>query len=88
MAGKNEKWELFRNFMYNELHVTKEDIHQWIRDACREQAELLVKQTFNTFDIKQMVKDAVLKNFSCGIKRQLVELLVEKINIEVKDESK
>jgi hypothetical protein len=31
MAGKNDKWSMFKNYMHNELGITKEDIREWIQ---------------------------------------------------------
>lgn len=39
MAGKNDKWLMFRNYMINELGITKEDIREWIQDAVRIEAK-------------------------------------------------
>jgi len=27
------KWLTFKNFMYNELKITKDDIHEWVKEA-------------------------------------------------------
>lgn len=46
MAGKNDKWLMFRNYMINELGITKEDIREWIEDAVRIEAKKLAAETF------------------------------------------
>lgn len=46
MAEKNEKWIMFRNFMYNDLGITKADIREWIDDAITEQVKLVLDDTF------------------------------------------
>jgi len=33
------KWLMFKNYMHNELGITKEDIRQWIQEAVQQQAE-------------------------------------------------
>lgn len=48
MAGKNDKWLMFRNYMINELGITKEDIREWIEDA--EIFEVLDKRNPNWSD--------------------------------------
>ena len=32
-SKKNSKYNLFLNYMHNELHITKEDIHEWTKEA-------------------------------------------------------
>jgi hypothetical protein len=46
MAGKNDKWLMFRNYMINELGITKEDIREWIQDAVRIEAKKMAEDTF------------------------------------------
>lgn len=33
MASKNDKWSLFKNYLHNELGITKEDIREWLEEA-------------------------------------------------------
>ena len=56
------KWLMFKNYMHNELGITKEDIRQWIQDAVKEQAEKLVMNEFNNFDVEKIVKKMVYKD--------------------------
>ena len=35
---------MFKNYMHNELGITKEDIREWIDDAVRDESRLLVEQ--------------------------------------------
>lgn len=46
MAGKNDKWSMFKNYLHNELGITKEDIRDWIDEAVRDEARKLVQQSF------------------------------------------
>ena len=46
MAGKNDKWLMFRNYMINELGITKEDIRKWIQDAVEIEAKKLAADAF------------------------------------------
>lgn len=32
-SKKDSKYNLFLNYMHNELHITKEDIHEWTKEA-------------------------------------------------------
>lgn len=65
---KDDKWLMFKNYMHNELGITKEDIRQWIEDAVREQAEKMVKNEFSNFDVEKIIKNMVYKDEFFGSK--------------------
>ena len=84
------KWLMFKNYMHNELGITKEDIREWIDDSVREQAERMVKKEFDTFDVKKIVKDIVSSDDYYGSKmlnRQVTDEVVKQImkHIEFKN---
>lgn len=56
MAGKNDKWLMFRNYMINELGITKEDIREWIQDAVKIKAKKLAADTFARENPEQMIR--------------------------------
>ena len=37
---------MFKNYMHNELGITKDDIRTWLREAVQQQAALMLKNTF------------------------------------------
>ena len=59
MAGKNDKWLMFRNYMINELGITKEDIREWIQDAVRIEAKKMAEDTFSRENPEQMIRRIV-----------------------------
>lgn len=59
MAGKNDKWLMFRNYMINDLGITKEDIREWIADAVRIEAKKMVADTFVRENPEQMIRRIV-----------------------------
>lgn len=59
MAGKNDKWLMFRNYMINELGITKEDIREWIEDAVRIEAKKLAEDAFARENPEQMIRRIV-----------------------------
>lgn len=66
MENKNlsqkDKYEAFRNYMFNELGVTKEEIRQWIREAVNEQVTNLMKQSDMTFlTPKELLNEKIIK---------------------------
>ena len=55
MAG--EKYRMFKQFMHNELGITKEDIREWIKEAVREEAAKLIAKTYDEYDVKKEIRD-------------------------------
>lgn len=88
---RNEKWNLFKQFMHNEIGVSKEDIREWIQEAVREQAERLVSCEFNKFDINKTIESIVMNNKYFGsqslkeeIKKELINKIYEKVSLILK----
>lgn len=50
---KDDKWLMFKNYLHNELGITKEDIREWIAQAIEEQVKRYVDNEFS----KQSVSD-------------------------------
>ena len=76
-----DKWVMFKNYMHNELGITKEDIHKWVRDAVQDQARQLVKQATGKFSIDDMVKDAETHSEEDKKAKELIELKNESDNL-------
>ena len=55
MAG--EKYRMFKQFMHNELGITKEDIREWVKEAVREEAAKLIAKTYDDYDVKREIRD-------------------------------
>lgn len=82
MAEKNDKWSMFKNYMHNELGITKEDIREWIDEAVREEARLLVAQAFKKFDINSRIENAICEHHGwtgSQIKHEIAKAAAEKI---------
>lgn len=85
------KWLMFKNYMHNELGITKEDIRQWIEDAVEKQAESLVKNEHKNFDIHKVIQKLLIderyfgeKNLKKEITQEFTKQLMERIKIDVK----
>ena len=85
----DNKWLMFKNYMHNELGITKEDIRQWIEDAVQEQAERLVNKEFNSFDVHNVVQRIITddqyygsKNLKRDISQELTKQILAKIKFE------
>jgi hypothetical protein len=91
MAGKNDKWLMFRNYMINELGITKEDIREWIQDAVRIEAKKMAEDTFSRENPEQMIRRIVYDSdyFNTGsFNRTVIETaakaLVERFDVVLK----
>ena len=57
MAG--DKYRMFKQFMHNELGITKEDIREWIKEAIREEAQKMIAKTYDDFDVKREIRNLI-----------------------------
>lgn len=51
---------MFKNYMHNELGITKDDIRTWLKEAVQQQAALMLKNTFEEFDMDKFVRNHIL----------------------------
>ena len=56
------KWLMFKNYMHNELGITKQDIRQWIEESVQAEAEKMVSNEFGRFNVHDTVKKMVMDN--------------------------
>jgi hypothetical protein len=83
------KWLMFKNYMHNELGITKEDICQWIEDAVEEQAKRMVKNEFDSFDVRNIIKKIITDDSYFGsnsLKREITDELGKQIMSRIKFE--
>jgi DNA polymerase sigma len=55
----NDKYKMFKNFLHNELGLTKEDIREWIREAISEEVRKVVKESYEKCDIREVLKTEI-----------------------------
>lgn len=77
MATKNDKWSLFKNYLHNELGITKEDIREWLEEAVREEARKLIADSFKSYDIRDRIDDAIKEFQGWGGKTLKTEIARE-----------
>ena len=74
---------MFKQYMHNELNITKEDIRQWIQESVEIEANKLVTNAFNKFDIVKMIEDITFdkEHFSgkATIKREIANQIANRI---------
>ena len=90
MASKNDKWSLFKNYLHNELGITKEDIREWLKEAVREEARKLIADSFKSYDIRNRIDEAIKEFHGWGekplkteIAREVANKILEKVEIKI-----
>ena len=80
---------MFKNYMHNELGITKEDIRQWIEEAVQKQAETLVNNEFKNFDVNRVVERVInddkyfgSKNLKRDIAQELSKQIMERLHLD------
>lgn len=88
----NDKWAMFKNYMHNELGITKEDIRTWITDAVKEEARRLVDQEKVAFNVDNIIRKIMQEDgyFSTSHLRQEVliktaEQLSRRLSLTLKE---
>lgn len=76
----NEKYKMFRQFMVNELGITREDIKEWTFDA----VETTVKKEFGQINITGIINKILDDELNAGYPN-LKEKLINKAAKELAD---
>jgi len=82
----NSKYKEFRNLLFNELGITKDDIKEWTKEAVKEVAENFVEHQLKSWSAdsfaERSVKDFV--GYQAAFRRDIAEALVKQLELEVK----
>ena len=91
MACKNDKWVMFRNYMHNELGITKEDIVEWIQDAIKVEVKNVVANAYGSCNIEDFIRKEIYSDRFIGektlkntIKDAVSKVLCDRIELNVK----
>ena len=83
------KWLMFKNYMHNELGITKEDIRQWIEESVEKQAEVLIKNEVKNFDVHKVVQRIISDERYFGenhLKREITQEFIKQLMERIKFE--
>jgi len=79
----NSKYRMFKNYMYNDLGITKEDIREWTKEAVKEVAQNYLEHHVDEWDIKSWVRNSI-DNVILKISPSLIwESISKKYNISI-----
>lgn len=92
MSERKDKWLMFKNYLHNELGITKDDIRAWLKEAVQSQAELMLQKTFDDFDMDKFVRNHILTQMrywtTDEVRRQVASLLADRLVILSTDTEK
>ena len=85
MSERNDKWLMFKNYLHNELGITKDDIRAWLKEPVQSQAELMLQKKFDDFDMDKFVRNHILTQMrywtTDEVRRQVASLLADRLVI-------
>lgn len=88
----NNKYKMFKNFMFNELGISKEDIRDWIKEAIHEEAQKLINNAFEFENPRTTLRRLIINDsFFSGesLKRDILQetakILADRLIITTKD---
>jgi hypothetical protein len=89
----NDKWEMFKNYMHNELAISRDDIKNWIKETVEDTARKLVAQEYEKFSIQECIENMIIENdayfskkqLKDDIKREIANIIVKKFTIDLKE---
>jgi len=73
----DNKWVMFKNYMHNELGITKEDVRQWIDESVQQQAEKMVSNEFSRFSVENTIKRLIKDDRYFGSENLKKEVMQE-----------
>lgn len=85
MIESKEKYVHFRNFMANELQITRADIEDWTKQAVTNE----VRKIVSGIDIRMMVSrrsDQLAESSFHEVKKEIAKNLTDKIAIRIVSE--
>ena len=59
-----DKYAMFKNFMHNELGITKEDIREWVRESVQEEVRKVVNNTFDSFSVEDECRKEIRRQLT------------------------
>jgi hypothetical protein len=86
----NDKYKLFRQYMMNELGITKDDIQEWTREVVLEVAEKYVADQLSHTPLDNRIQYLIREKFnqqtiSKDIATAIGKIIAEDIKISLKE---
>jgi hypothetical protein len=83
-----DKYKMFKNFMYNELEISKNDIKEWVRETVKETVNNYIQNQYSQEFIEKTVKEAILNSYrkdhlANGLMEEAAKILIEMFEINI-----
>lgn len=83
------KYLMFKNYIHNELGITKEDIVVWIKESIQDIVKDLTNQAYGKFSLEQAVKNALIEHDKYWydkneLKKEFKEMVVRELTKNIK----
>ena len=87
----DSKYKMFRNYMVNELQISKEDIQEWVRESVNQEVKKLVNQEYEKFSIQKVIENLILnkEDFFSGqrlrndISEKIAKIICDKVIVTI-----
>lgn len=70
---RSDKYIMFRNFLYNELGITKQDIREWTKEAVFEVADKYIKNSFSYGKFEMWLERVLRERYSGEFKKDIMK---------------
>jgi len=83
----DNKWKMFKNYMHNELGITKEDIQEWVREAVEKVAKDYVENHISYRELDRYIEEIIRgkwTNLHDNIYRYVAQEIMKNITISLK----
>lgn len=80
------KWNEFKNYMHNDLKITREDIQSWMAEAIVQESRRIVKGYVDEIDVNVILRDQIksmITESSWNDKDELKQEFVDSISKEI-----
>lgn len=78
----NNKWTMFKNYMHNELGITKDDIQMWVVESITQQAKKALSEYNYANRIDQLITkriDDVIRDRSLYTNKSFNDEIISKV---------
>lgn len=84
----NNKYKMFKNFLHNELCITKADVEEWTKETIKEVVSNYIENRYSHDTIIKTINDQVFQRFiegrlKYGIEKEIAEIIAKKFDIVI-----
>ena len=77
------KYRMFKNYMYNDLGITKDDIREWTKEAVKEVALNFLEHHISEYEVDKLIRVAVDKFTKAAIDDKAIRAFINDYEIKL-----